>query len=141
MRSLPLVFVFQLAQAGKLRGDYERHDSSPTTAYMTTTVLPRPTRQKLPVKRRDPFVTCWNECYQTGLRNGPKCMDNCLEVSSKTTLFQFFAIFRFFQMWKRRDQVKHHTSKGFQPNSLLFRPALLVCYPRLGEWRISSSIV
>ena len=57
----------------------------PTTAYMTTAVLSKPARQKL--KRRDPFVTCWNECYHAGRLNGPKCMDNCMKVSSKATLF------------------------------------------------------
>ena len=60
-----------------------------STAYMTSNVSPKPTVQGL--KRKDPFVTCWNKCYQTGPLNGPKCMDNCMKVSSKTTLFQCLA--------------------------------------------------
>ena len=50
-----------------------------STAYMTSNVSPKPTDQGL--KRKDPFVTCWNKCYQTGPLNGPKCMDNCIRVS------------------------------------------------------------
>ena len=58
-----------------------------STAYMTSTVSPKPTAQGL--KRKDPFVTCWNKCYQTGPLNGPKCMDKCMKVSSKRLYFSF----------------------------------------------------
>ena len=54
------------------------------------TVSPKPIVQGL--KHNDPFVTCWNKCYQTGPLNGPKCMDDCMKVSSKT-IFSVFSNF------------------------------------------------
>ena len=61
-----------------------------STAYMTSTVSTKPARH--PSKRRDPFVTCWNKCYQTGPLNGAKCMSNCMRVS-KNYFFRKFPIF------------------------------------------------
>ena len=106
-----------------------------STAYMTSTVSSKPTVQGL--KLEDPFVTCWNKCYQTGPLNGPKCMDNCIRVSSQTFSFQFSVIFRLFQIQKRENQVKHRISEVRQQNQLL-SPALLVCYPRRGECLTAS---
>ena len=69
-------------------------DNSATriTAYMTSTVSTKPARHSS--KRRDPFVACWNKCYQTGLANGAQCMNECMKVSSKLIVLsklQFFS--------------------------------------------------
>ena len=50
-----------------------------STVDLASTVSTRPARHSS--KRRDPFVACWNKCYQTGLVNGPQCMNTCMEVS------------------------------------------------------------
>ena len=52
-----------------------------STAYMTSTVSTKPARHS--PKRRDPFVTCWNKCYQIGPVNGLQCMNDCIKVSYK----------------------------------------------------------
>ena len=53
-----------------------------STAYMTSTSSSssiRPTKQ--PKVNKDPFVLCWNKCFNDGPENGPHCMNICMKVS------------------------------------------------------------
>ena len=52
-----------------------------STAYMTSTVPTKPARHSS--EGGDPFVTCWNKCYQIGPVNGQQCMNDCMKVSYK----------------------------------------------------------
>ena len=53
-----------------------------TTAYITSTPTPKSIRPtKHPKGNRDPFVLCWNKCFNDGRENGSNCMDICMKVS------------------------------------------------------------
>ena len=58
------------------------HATEATTAFMTSTSSPKSIRPTKHQKgNKDPFVSCWNKCFNDGPENGSNCMNICMEVS------------------------------------------------------------
>ena len=109
-----------------------QHATVATTAYMTSTTSPKSIRPiKHPKGKKDPFVSCWNKCFNSGLENGPNCMDVCMKVSliKLTTCSPTEIIFK---NLNSDGQVKHH-DKSYNYNPSPMRQALLICFPRNSE--------